>query len=200
MAWALLSFPPDQCKSDPRAKAWINSLENLLDYALQCHAPTSPAPTIDHGAAVPEPLPPAEEQPEDPHGKRPMELPEEGTGQSSNPRRRSREDMEGQASQHLKTCCTPYPATVSDLYNLEQEAEETLRHYIWRFRGVVDRIIPKYLCEASVIAAFHVNVRNLKMREKMSIHVVDTLESLWDMANRCARMEEAANLPPRKSR
>ena len=56
------------------------------------------------------------------------------------------------SSQHLKTCCTPYPATVSDLYNLEQEAEETLRHYIWRFRGVVDRIIPKYLCEASVIA------------------------------------------------
>ena len=154
----------------------------------------SPCEGMDHGAAVPEPLPPAEEQPEDPHGKRPRELPEEGAGQSSNPRRRSREDMEGQASQHLKTCCTPYPATVSDLYHLEQEAEETLRHYIWRFRGVVDRIIPKYLCEASVIAAFHVNVRNLKMREKMSIHVVDTLESLWDMANRCARMEEAANL------
>ena len=61
VARALLSFPPDQCKSDPRAKAWINSLENLLDYALQCHAPTSPAPTIDLGAAVPEPLLPAEE-------------------------------------------------------------------------------------------------------------------------------------------
>lgn len=187
-------------------------MENLLDYALQSRAPTSATPIIDLDADVPELLLPAEEHPEDPRGKRPMEQPEdphgkqpmeqhgEGAGQSTNPKRRSREDMEGQASQHLKTCCTPFPANLSDLYRLEQEAEETLRRYIWRFRGVVDRIPSKYLCEASIIAAFHVNVRNRKLRDKLSIRAVDTLEELWSLADRCARMEDAANFPPREVR
>ena len=175
-------------------------MENLMDYALQCSAHMSSTPIIDLDADVPEPLLPAEEHPEDSRGKQPMEQPEEGAGQGANPRRRSREDMEGQASQHLKTYCTPYPATLSDLYHLQQEAEETLRHYIWRFRGVVDRILPKYLCEASVIAAFHINVRNRKMRDKLSICAIDTLEELWNLADRCARMEDAANFPPREVR
>ena len=104
-----------------------------------------------------------------------MESPHEGVGQSSNPRRRSREEMEGQTSQHLSTCCTPYRATALDLYHLEQESGETLRHYVWRFRGVVDRISPADLQEISVIAVFHVNVRSLKMREKLSVRAVDTL-------------------------
>ena len=93
-----------------------------------------------------------------------MDPTREATGQSSNPRRRTHEEMEGQAGQHPKTCCTPNPATVLDLYRLEQGPEETLRHYIWRFRGVVDRIPPADLREISIIAVFHVNIRNLKMR------------------------------------
>ena len=107
--------------------------------------------------------------------------------------------MEGQTSQHLKTCCTPYPATALDLYHLEQEPGETLRHYVWRFRGVVDRVPPADLQEISIIAVFHVNVHSVKMREKLSVHVMNTLEELWRMADRCARAEEASILPPREA-
>ena len=118
----------------------------------------------------------------------------ETTGQGSNPRRHTREEMEGQASQY------PSPTTVLDLYRLEQEPEETLRRYIWRFRGVVERVPPADLQEISIIAVFHVKVRNLKMREKLSVRAVDTLEDLWKMADRCARAEEAAAFPPREVR
>ena len=62
MTRVLLSFPPEQCKSDPRARAWIASLENLLDYAHHCHAPASSAPTNTHAAAAPAPAPPEEER------------------------------------------------------------------------------------------------------------------------------------------
>ena len=90
----LLSYPPEQCKSDPRARAWIASLENLLDYAHHCHAPTSFAPTNARAAAAPAPAPPEEERQGDHHGKRPMDPTREAVNQSSNPRRRSREEME----------------------------------------------------------------------------------------------------------
>ena len=100
------------------------------------------------------------------------------------PRRRTREEMEGQAGQHSRTCPTPNPATVLDLYRLEQGPKETLRHYIWRFRGIIDRITPADLQEISIIAIFHVNVRNLMMREKLTVRAVDTLEDLWKMADR----------------
>ena len=75
-----------------------------------------------------------------------------------------------------------------------------LRHYVWRFWGIVDHIPPADLQEISIIAVFHVNVRNLKMREKLSVRAVDTLEDLWKMAERCAQAEEATNLPPREVR
>ena len=50
-ARALLSFPLEQCKTDPRATAWIASLESLLDYVHQCHAHASSTPTV-HTKAV----------------------------------------------------------------------------------------------------------------------------------------------------
>ena len=93
----------------------------------------------------------------------------------------------------------PYPATALDLYHLEQEPGETLRHYVWRFWGIVDRIPPADLQEISVIAVFHVTVHSIRMREKLSVHVVNTLEELWRMADRCARAEEASILPPREA-
>ena len=120
-ARVLLSSAPLSCKSDPRVKAWLASLESLLDFAFQCRdSASSPSTvnTVNAEAEVgvvgpedtivePEPLPV-----EDPHDKRPMEPPEEEAGQSSNLRRRSREDLEGHAAQHLMTCCTPYPASM----------------------------------------------------------------------------------------
>ena len=56
---------------------------------------------------------------------------------------------------------------------------------------------PSNICN-SVIAVFHVNVRSVKMREKLSLHVVETLEDLWKMANSSAQGEEAANPSPKK--
>ena len=71
-ARVLLSFPPDQCKGDPRARAWVASLENLLDYVHQCLIPsTSPAANRAEAVAIPAAgasLPQAFVN--DPHGKR----------------------------------------------------------------------------------------------------------------------------------
>ena len=109
VARALLSFLPDQCRSDPCVKVWISSLEILLDYTHQCHTPTSSSTTVNLGTVAPEPVPSEEGQPDNPHGephvdqpgdlhggrpmdqledlhgKQPMEQPREGVGQSSNP-------------------------------------------------------------------------------------------------------------------
>ena len=178
-----ISFPPEQCKCDPHARAWIASLENLLEYAHQCHAPASSTPTNARAAAVPAPAPPEEEQQEDPHGKSPMHPTREATGQGSNPKRRTREEMESRTGQHPRTCPAPSPVTVLDLYRLEQGPEETLHHYIWRFRGVIDRIPPADLQEISIIAVFHVNVRNLMMREKLSVRAVDEGVRRWKTKN-----------------
>ena len=75
---------------------------------------------------------------------------------------------------------------------------ESLRHYICRFRGVVDRIPSKRLHPDMAVAAFYSNVRSMKMREKLSVHVVSTLEELWEMAERCARYEEGRDFTPCK--
>ena len=125
-----------------------------------------------------------------PHGKRPMDATREAINQGSNPRRRSREEMEAQADSHPG-------ATVLDLYRLEQGPEEALRRYVWRFRGVVVRIPPAGLQEISVIAVLHANVRNPMMRGKLRTHAVATLEDLWTMADPCARIEKTASFPLR---
>ena len=132
----------------------------------------------------------------DPHGKRVVQEGSGGTGTSPNPRRRSQDEMEGHDARHLKTCDTAPPATVNDLYRLEQDAGESLRHYIGRFRGVVDRIPPKRLHPEMAVTAFYSNVRSVRMREKLSIHVVSTLEELWERADRCARYEEGRDFTP----
>ena len=119
-----------------------------------------------------------------------MDPTREAINQGSNPRRRSREEMEAQAD--------PHPgATVLDLYRLEQGPEEPLRRYIWRFRGVIIRIPPADLQEISVIAVFHADVRNPMMREKLRTHTVATLDDLWTMADQCARIEESTSFPLR---
>ena len=99
-ARVLLSFPPDQCKSDPRAQAWVASLESLLDYVHQSLAPPlSPAANHAEATTIPAtgaPLP--QTFINDPHGKRAVQEGSSGAGTSTNPRRRSRGEMEGRAS------------------------------------------------------------------------------------------------------
>ena len=104
--------------------------------------------------------------------------------------------MEGRASRLRQACDAPPPATVNELYRLEQGAGESLRQYIGRFRGVVERFPPGRLHPEMAVAAFYSNVRSVKMREKLSIHVVSTLEELWERAERCARYEEGRDIRP----
>ena len=54
----------------------------------------------------------------------------------------------------------------------------------------MDRIPPKRLHPDMAIAAFYSNVRSVKMREKLSVHVVSTLEELSESADRCAAMKK----------
>ena len=106
--------------------------------------------------------------------------------------------MEGHDAHHLKSCNTAPPATVIDRYRLEQDAGESLRHYIWRFWEVVDRIPPKQLHPDRAVVAFYYNVRSVKMRENLSVHVVSTLEELWERADWCACYEEGRDFTPRE--
>ena len=60
----------------------------------------------------------------------------------------------------------------------------------------MDRIPSKQLYPGLVIADFYSNVRSVKMRQKLSVHVVSTLEELWERADRCARYEEGRDHSP----
>ena len=68
------------------------------------------------GAAPAEEGSPIPDLTNDLHRKRPVQASPGGAGTSSNPRHCTREEMEGQDTHHLKTYCSPYPATIFDLY------------------------------------------------------------------------------------
>jgi hypothetical protein len=48
---------------------------------------------------------------------------------------------------------------------------------------------------AAVIATFHTNVRNRRMREKMNVKLPKTVNELYRLADKCARAEEGRRLP-----
>ena len=85
------------------------------------------------------------------------------------------------------------PGAVSDLHNLAQKPDETLRKYIQRFCQV-QHTIPDVSPDA-IIAAFHANVRDPKMREKMSTRAVRSTAELFQLADKCARAEEGRRAP-----
>jgi hypothetical protein len=74
------------------------------------------------------------------------------------------------------------------LHAVRQESGETLRAFISRFtkvRGTIPRI-----CDASIITAFRQGVRDEKMLEKLATHDVETVTTLFALANKCARAAE----------
>jgi hypothetical protein len=74
------------------------------------------------------------------------------------------------------------------LHAVRQEPEETLRTFISRFtkvRGTIPRIT-----DASIITAFRQGVRDEKMLEKMAMHDVETITTLFALADKCARAAE----------
>jgi hypothetical protein len=74
------------------------------------------------------------------------------------------------------------------LHAVRQEPGETLRTFISRFtkvRGTIPRI-----SNASIITAFRQGVRHEKMLEKLATHDVETVSTLFALADKCARAAE----------
>jgi hypothetical protein len=74
------------------------------------------------------------------------------------------------------------------LHAVRQEPGETLRKFISRFtkvRGTIPRI-----SDASIITAFRHGVRDEKMLKKLATHDVETVPTLFALANKCARATE----------
>jgi hypothetical protein len=74
------------------------------------------------------------------------------------------------------------------LHAVRQEPRETLRTFISRFtkvRGTIPRI-----SDASIITAFRQGVRDEKMLKKLATHDVETVTTLFALADKCARAVE----------
>jgi hypothetical protein len=74
------------------------------------------------------------------------------------------------------------------LHTVRQKPRETLRVFISRFtkvRGTIPRI-----SDASIITAFCQGVRDEKMLEKLATHDVETITTLFALADKCARATE----------
>jgi hypothetical protein len=88
------------------------------------------------------------------------------------------------------------------LHAVRQEPRETLRTFISRFtkvRGTIPRIISRFtkvrgtiprISDASIITAFRLGVRDEKMLEKLATHDVETVSTLFALADKCARAAE----------
>jgi hypothetical protein len=71
------------------------------------------------------------------------------------------------------------------LHAVRQEPEETLRTFISRSTKVQGTI--HHISDASIITAFRQGVRDEKMLEKLATHDVETVPTLFALANKCAR-------------
>jgi hypothetical protein len=74
------------------------------------------------------------------------------------------------------------------LHAVRQEPGETLRTFISCFnkvRGTIPRI-----SDASIITAFRQGVRDEKMLDKLATHDVETVSTLFALADKCARATE----------
>jgi hypothetical protein len=71
------------------------------------------------------------------------------------------------------------------LHAVRQEPGETLRTFISRFTKVWGTI-PR-ISDASIIIAFCQGVRDEKMLEKLATHDVETVTTLFALADKCAR-------------
>jgi hypothetical protein len=74
------------------------------------------------------------------------------------------------------------------LHAVRQEPGETLRTFISRFTKVRGTI--PYISDASIITAFRQGVCDEKMLEKLATHNVETVTTLFALADKCARAAE----------
>jgi hypothetical protein len=74
------------------------------------------------------------------------------------------------------------------LHAVRQEPRETLQTFISRFtkvRGTIPRI-----SDASIITAFRQGVHDEKMLEKLATYDMETVPTLFALADKCARAAE----------
>jgi hypothetical protein len=74
------------------------------------------------------------------------------------------------------------------LHAVRQEPRETLRKFISRFTKVRGTI--PCISDASIITDFRQGVRDEKMLEKLATHDVETVPTLFALADKCARATE----------
>jgi hypothetical protein len=74
------------------------------------------------------------------------------------------------------------------LHAVRQEPGETLRAFISRFTKVRGTI--PHITDASIITAFRQGVRDEKILEKLATHDVETITTLFALADKCARAAE----------
>jgi hypothetical protein len=74
------------------------------------------------------------------------------------------------------------------LHVVRQEPRETLRAFIARFTKVRGTI--PHVSDAFIITAFWQGVRDEKMLEKLATHDVETVTTLFALADKCARAIE----------
>jgi hypothetical protein len=74
------------------------------------------------------------------------------------------------------------------LHAVRQEPGETLRTFISHFTKVQGTI--PCISDASIITAFRQGVRDEKMLEKLATHDVETVPTLFALADKCARAAE----------
>jgi hypothetical protein len=74
------------------------------------------------------------------------------------------------------------------LHAVRQEPGETLRKFISRFTKVRGTI--PCISDASIITTFQQGVRDEKMLEKLATHDVETIPTLFALADKCARAAE----------
>jgi hypothetical protein len=74
------------------------------------------------------------------------------------------------------------------LHAVRQEPEETLRTFISCFTKVRDTI--PHISDASIITTFRQGVHDEKMLEKLATHDVETVSTLFALADKCARAAE----------
>ena len=87
-------------------------------------------------------------------------------------------------SQQTSPVLTNKHGVEAHLHTLRQEPRETLRAFISCFTKVRGTI--PHISDASIITAFGQWVRDKKMLEKLTTHDVETVTTLFTLADKCA--------------
>lgn len=78
-----------------------------------------------------------------------------------------------------------------DLYTVEQRPDETLRQFIRRFSTVRNTI--RGISPQAVMITFKLDIRDVKMKEKLGTRDIQSTAELFAVADKCARAGRPGN-------